>query len=360
MRDLIDDTKRRALVAAVQTGVAAGLSWWIAQLLLSSARPLYAPVAAVVVIGAGFERRVERGVAMISGMALAIVLSEVGVRMLGSGAVQIAALTALAIVVARVVLSDLTAVSYAGLNAAILVALGGEGWVPDRLLEAAVGAAVAYGLVYLVFPPRPSFHVRQAVDAQVAVAGSSMRRVAQALRAADPDRAYEADRGSDGVDRKVEELASTFDFSQQVSRLSPWRRKERPATTRLRERAGELQSVLRDATALVRVAGWQVQHQRTADEHLARAITLLAEAVEEVGHLVTIPGVEVDGQVRERFERIHELVTAAAVHAGAECTSAGDGHVATVEAVRTLIEHIRQLTDRLAGGRRLAVSSAAR
>lgn len=333
----IGEKHRRAVIAGLQSGAAAGLAWWLARMLLDNSSPIYAPVAAVVVIGAGYERRVERVTAMLSGMALAVAVSEVGVRLVGSGAVQIGALTALSIVLARFVLDDLLAVTYAGLNAALLVALGGEGWVPDRLLEGAVGAGTAYALVYLVFPPRPSAHIRQAVSNQVSTAVGNLRDVADALRSADRERADRAQRRSDRVDRTVGDLVETFDFSQEVSSFSPWRWRERPATNQLRCRAREFQAVLRDATALVRVAGWHVQDLGRSDDHLAAAIEAVADGIATGGELVAT-SVEED----EKLEALATMIADARRHADADRRQDRHAHIAVRRAIIAVVDRLEE------------------
>lgn len=335
--NLLSPQHRRALVAGAQAGAAAGLAWWVGRRLLGPS-PIYAPVAAVAVIGAGYERRVERVAALLSGMGLAVVIAEVGLRLMGQGPLQIGLLTAAAIVAGRFLLKDLLAVSYAGFNAAILVALGGDGWIPDRLLEALVGAATAYTLVYFVFPPRPVAHLRRAVERHVETASSLLREAAEALREGDGRVASEVEQHSGKVDRRAQDLLETFDFSEQVARFSPWRRSERPETAAMRERARRVQAVLRDATAAVRVAGWLVRNSDRPQGHLADSLAHMADAIDGVRQLAVGEQPECD---------IPELIGRAGERARDGCDRSDPRHVALVVAIEELAESVAAWTDRV-------------
>ncbi len=279
-----------ALVGALEAGVAAGVAWWLASAVLGVDRPLYAPVAAVVITGAGFSRRISRVKAMLGGMAIAVVVSELGVRFFGSGPIQMALLTSAAILVARLLAEEQLAVLYAGLNAAMLVAVGGDGWVPDRALEAAVGAASAYVLVYLLFPPRPATWVRRAMREQVTTAQENLALAARALRRASAETARESERRSEQIDRKVDRLVETIDFSREVTRFSPWRRPHSAATEELIERAGHLQSILRDSTVAVRMASRHAVDREAPHPHLADALDAHARTLEAMLGLVAGAG----------------------------------------------------------------------
>lgn len=328
---------RRAVVAGFEAGTAAGIAWWLGRVVLDVDRPLYAPVAAVVVIGAGYERRIHRGGAMLSGMALAVVVTEVAMHLIGHGTVQIGLLTAVTIVIARLLLDDLLAVSYAGLNAAILVAIGGQGWVPDRLIEALLGAGVAYGLLYLVFPPQPSQYIERVVVGQVESAVSALRRTSEALRGGGTDAAVAADETSGDVDRQQADVEDTFDFSREISRFSPWRRHERQRTEEFWRRARDLQSVLRDATALVRVARRHVEKNGDHHEDLSCAMGSAAEALEGLESVVceTEPS-----EVRSRVADVARLADEVRRHAGDIDDDVDAAHIATIEELRALADGI--------------------
>lgn len=269
---------RRLVLAGVEAGTAAGLAWWVASMLLDSRRPIYATVAAVVVTGAGLDRRVGKVNSMLKGMGIAIILSEIGVLLFGTGEVQISVITALAVILTRLLTKDILAVVYAGLNAGILVGLGGEGWVPDRLLEALIGAGVAYTLIFLVLPPKPGLQLREALDGQLAVAQENLERIADSLRSYRPDEAADAERRSERIDGDRRDLVESFHFSEEVTRFSPWRRSQKSLIERIRRRTRNLEPILRDTTNLIRTAGRLSKQNRARYPKLAAAIDEHADA----------------------------------------------------------------------------------
>lgn len=243
-----------AVVRALEAGIAAGLAWWIAGLVLATEPPLYAPAAAVAVIGYGFRRRGRRVTALLLGITIGIVTSQVGVGLFGTGTLQLTLFTAFAIVVAHLIADDYLAISYAAFNTVILTTLGSRTWVPDRLLEAVIGAATAYTIVYLVFPPRPVVAIATALQGQLELACAQLAAAAAALRFADGDAAAAAERKSQRIDARADAIAADFTFAAEVSRWSPWRWPRRRRAERLRQLGDTLQEVARDTTTVVRTA----------------------------------------------------------------------------------------------------------
>lgn len=332
----------RLVVASAETGVAAGVSWWLAGSILGVETPFYAPVAAVVVLGAGFNRRVGNVTSMLQGMAIAIVLAEVAVRLVGYGPMQVAGVTALAIAATKLVTNDQLAIVYAGLNAGILVGLGGEGWVPDRLVEALVGAGVAYGLIFLIIPPRPTRYARLAVDNQIDIARHNLGLTAHALRQADSEEAADAEKRSAQIDRNVATLDRTFEFSEEVSRFSPWRGGQASETKAMWGRAHALQQVLRNTTILVRVASRMAERNETPHAHLAEAIDEQAEAVETMRRITEYEFIDGEGalDLSEHTERARRLALR-------DCGDSDRLHQAVVEEVSSLTDEIMNWIDDL-------------
>ena len=341
-------TLRHALVAGIETGLAAGCAWWIADAVLPTSTPAYAPVAAVAVLGGGYDRRMERVRAMLGGMTVAIVLSEIAVRALPDGVIAMAAVTATAIVVARLLLDDTLAVVYAGFNAPILFGLGGEGWLPERGIEAVIGAFTAYFLVYLIFPPRAIRHARRSIVRQVSSAVDSLRLAAAALDPIDQREPMEADDLSEAIDRNVDAMNDTLGFSFEVARFSPWRWNQRQEIERACERVRRLQPFLRTATTAVRAAD-----RLAADGphmHLSEAFRLAADLVAAVGAVAS------DGESERRgdaVERVRDSARQLSAHVSSDFGSERSLQVAVTEFLQLLAGDARETVTELLqdGGR---------
>lgn len=330
---------QRSLIAGLEAGLAAGLSYWLASHLLTDP-PVYATVAAVAVTGAGHDRRMTRVKSMLAGMTVAIIVSEVGIRVLEPGPVSIALLTCFSILVARIALHDLLAVTYAGFNAAVLAALGGEGWLPTRAIEAVIGSVTAYALVYLVFPPRPVGHIKGRIKDQVGIAVGAMDEMAQALES-DVD-LTPARRRAESIERKVDGLSETFDFSREVSRFSPWRLRDRRVVERLSSDARRLQDVLEQVATLVRVASRLAEARVCNESHLADALELQSKAIRMLVESIPLRS---DDSLEE-LSGLVELADRATACARRPCPDDRGTHTTTVEVVVMLSEDLRRTLDR--------------
>jgi hypothetical protein len=213
------------LTRAAQVAVAAAAAWWLAQQVLGG-DGLYAPVAAVVATGAGQDRTPGRVAEILVGMILGVGAAEALVGVIGSGVWQVALVTGAGVLVARLWFDDPLILSYAGLNAAVLVALGGEGWPPMRLMEAMIGSVVAYIVVLVLMPPSPRRHVDKAVEAGLSRLSLRLGETAVCLATGDADAMAAASRAT----RDDEEWWVGFDRLRSgwlsTARLSPWRQRE--------------------------------------------------------------------------------------------------------------------------------------
>ena len=89
-----------SIVPISQCAIAAGLAWFIAFDLLNHERPFFAPIAAVVSLGLSLARRWRRSVELIFGVSIGILVGDVVITWIGSGAWQISVVVAAAMAVA--------------------------------------------------------------------------------------------------------------------------------------------------------------------------------------------------------------------------------------------------------------------
>ena len=92
-RATVADRFRRAragLLFAAQAGLAAGLSWLVADNLLHHPRPFFAPIAAVIALNVSIGQRLRRVVELVVGVALGILVGDTVIYFIGTGAWQIA------------------------------------------------------------------------------------------------------------------------------------------------------------------------------------------------------------------------------------------------------------------------------
>src|SRR5436305_1589917 len=174
---------RAAALFAAQAGVAAGLSWLIAFDWLHHPRPFFAPIAAVIALNVSVGQRLRRVVELVLGVALGILVGDVLIYFIGTGAWQIGAGVAAA-VVASVFLGGSPIVIGQAAASAVLVATlvpPKNGIYYTRFLDALIGGVVGIIVMALLLPLNPLTHIRRAAGPALDVIARGLRDCATAL-----------------------------------------------------------------------------------------------------------------------------------------------------------------------------------
>ncbi len=154
-------TLRTVLIPLGLTAVAAGIAWAMAHQVLGHSTPFFAPVAATIVLGLAPGRSSSRAVQMVIGVAVGIGIGSVLIRLIGSGAIQIAIVVLLAMTVSVLLGGGRLVTSQACSSAVLVSALPSTHAIPTRFVDALVGGFV--GLACLIAIPRnPLLLVRRA------------------------------------------------------------------------------------------------------------------------------------------------------------------------------------------------------
>lgn len=252
-----------SLASAAQVGTAAGAAWWAASALLPWEDPIYAPIAAVVAIGTGENRMVDRPFRLAAGMVVAVAVAGVVVQLAGTGVWQIILVTTITTVVGQFLFDDILARTYSAFHGAVIAALGASGVIPEQLIEASIGAVVGIAMVHLVLPPK----VEPAVLSTVEKGGDQGRRalqgLARALRTGKPDEMERALYAARQVEASLAPADGSDIFGRQITRLAPARWRQRSIADRYIHADRHLRSVLLQAASAIRVA----QPATVADPH---------------------------------------------------------------------------------------------
>lgn len=260
--------------SALQVGLAAGIAWWLALLILESEQPLYAPIAAVVAIGAGDNRMLNRPIRLLAGMAVAVVVAGILVSWIGTGVWQIATITTATTLAARLIFEDPLARSYAAFHGAVVGALGSNGVIPEQLLEAALGAGTALVVVSLVFPPELQWAVFERPRRAAAAARRALQATDQALRTRDPSYMERAREASHDVQYLVADDGRKA-FARQLALLSPLRWKYRDEAEDMIDTEQAFTSALHELSELVRSVERLISRDDLKRPELAAAIQQL-------------------------------------------------------------------------------------
>ncbi len=153
---------RGNLLPVGQTAAAAALAWLLANSVLGHQNPVFAPIAAIVSLGATRGQRAQRAIELILGVALGITAGDLLTSVIGVGVWQLAVIVGLAMAAAVWLGAGLLLLSEAGVSATLVATLQPttHGFPPARLLDVFVGGAVALVFSQLLFPVHPVKLVR--------------------------------------------------------------------------------------------------------------------------------------------------------------------------------------------------------
>lgn len=257
-----EEARRRARSwtwPAVQMGIAAAAAWWTAGRVAADAAS-YAPITAIVALGLGRERRLGRSALMAGGLFVGVVAAELATRLIGVGWWQVGVCMVVTAVATGALIGRDLAVTYAAINAVVLLTTpGSDGWFPSRVVAGLVGVIVALVVILLVAPPHPVHLVRRRLRRVSERAVDALCATADALG---PGREDAADAGPGDrplldlarrLDDEIEQSHATLDQAGELTRWSPWRRRDAGEVRRLDDTARKLRPALRTASTIARL-----------------------------------------------------------------------------------------------------------
>jgi uncharacterized membrane protein YgaE (UPF0421/DUF939 family) len=279
-RRALDRLRARAW-PILQTAVAAVAAWYLAKLLLSEDRPVFASIAAVIALGATYGQRPERAVELIGGVVLGIGVADLLIIGIGTGPLQLGLLVILAMGAAVVLGGGPVLVTEAAVSAILLALLEptNAGLPPARLLEALVGGGVALAISALAFPLNPVLLVGRSAQAIFGELGRTLEEAASALAERDSARADAALKSARDIDHRVRELEEALAVGRETARFSPGRRSSRGALDRYARGMRHIDYAVRNTRVLARHVGRYLRGGGEAPAELAEAIRALGSAV---------------------------------------------------------------------------------
>src|SRR4051812_27990886 len=245
---------RRSLWPILETAGGAVVAWYLAKLLLGDRETGFAPIAAVICLGATIGQQRERALELMGGVILGVLVGDLFVRVLGTGPPQVGVMVILAMCTAVLVGGGPLLMTEAGVSAIIIGSTPAStlGLFPVRPIEALIGGAVAFVVHLLVFPPDPRLLVGRAANTLVDAVGTALEDVVAALRNGDVARAEQAARAATAIDAGVDALAEALALGRDTARSAPLRRSSRVSLDRHEEIGRHLDYAGRDTGVLAR------------------------------------------------------------------------------------------------------------
>jgi uncharacterized membrane protein YgaE (UPF0421/DUF939 family) len=311
------------LAPGLQAAVATGAAWTLAR-ALGHERPLFAPIAALLALGATASGRFARSVEVTLGVALGIVAGDALRAALGHDGPAIAVAVFVAIGSARLFDERPLMLTQAGISAVLAVVLDPRdgGLTLTRLADATVGVAVAIVVAAVVLPPGPDKLLAQALARLRGSMGAVLDECARALADVDRTRAQRALDGARTLDEQVSALEETLDVARETLLLRPLRRSDRRRVAETREAAPFIDLAVRNLRVLARAVVRVTRTGARSPDGVAAALIELKAAV--------------DALLRDKWEL--ERHALAAVALGARASSYGEEL-----AVQALLGQVRSL-----------------
>lgn len=270
---------RRAGLAIAQAALAAGAAWLVATELLDHPQPFFAPIAAIICLGASQERT-KRTLELIVGVALGIAVGDLLVAGIGEGTWQMVLVVALAMAAAVLVGGGPLLVTQAGVSAVLVVTLQPPEQVIyyTRFLDALTGGLLGL-LVAIALPLDPLALVRRALRPLLSELSATLDDVAAALERADRAAAEAALARGRGIDGRVAAFHDAVATASETARIAPPRWMAREPLAPYAAAEPQLDLAVRNVRALARGAVRALELGDRVPGELCVALRELAAAV---------------------------------------------------------------------------------
>lgn len=183
MTDILLARRRAPILQVVKSAVATIGAWFAASLLIPGPPPVFAAIAALLVVqpslNQSFAKAVERTVGVVAGVAIASALGLV----LGDASWVVIVATVAALIIAWLLRMAPGAANQIAISALLVLAIGTStpSYAVDRILETLVGAAIGLIVNVVLVPPVAVAPAHRAVDALGTDLAGALTRLAAAL-----------------------------------------------------------------------------------------------------------------------------------------------------------------------------------
>jgi uncharacterized membrane protein YgaE (UPF0421/DUF939 family) len=274
------DALRQLALPVLQSAVAAAGAWLVARKVVGHAQPFFAPMAAIIVVGATFARRARRAIELVLGVTLGIAVADLLIAGIGTGTAQIALVVVLAMTAAILLGGGPILVSQAAVSAVLVATLQPptHGISFARAIDALVGGAAAFAVTVLV-PVRPVAMARRAVAPLTAELAATLEDIAGALAARDMDAAERAVARARDIDARSSRFGEVLHVAAETARLAPPGTEVRTRFALYEGAATQLDLAVRNVRVLARGAVRALLLDEAVPPQLGEALRDLARAV---------------------------------------------------------------------------------
>lgn len=237
-----------------QAAVAAGVAWFLAADVLGHPTPFFAPIAAVVSLGTSYGQRLRRVAEVTLGVAIGVLVADLLVGWIGSGAWQMTLIVTLAMATGLLIDAPGILVTQAAVQSIVITAfVPPPGQALLRWTDALVGGAVALVAATLV-PGAPLRRPREQAAVVADKIAFLLTGAASAIEDKEVDATLDLLADARTTDVLIDELQDAAAEGLSVVRSSPFRVRHRVPLRRLAELVEPLDLALRNTRVVVRRA----------------------------------------------------------------------------------------------------------
>lgn len=265
----------------VQKALAAGIAYWIASVPLGHEQPAFASIAALISLAVVTGKEGSQALELVFGVACGLAVADLLLSVIGSGALQIALVVALATGLVMFFGGGALSTTEAGVSALLMVILASPNsdLTGERFVEALVGSSIALA-VRAIFPHNPGETVGKAVHPIFDEFVGVLEEIYEALYTGDREQAEGALRKARRMDARVGGFKEVLDAEYGSVRLSPVRRRALGQLGFYARAAEQLDLAVRDSRGLARAAVAMIRVGGANQEPLAESVLELARAVQ--------------------------------------------------------------------------------
>jgi uncharacterized membrane protein YgaE (UPF0421/DUF939 family) len=269
--------------AVLQCTVGACLAWLAAGELLHHRAPVFAAVAAVVCLGVTQGQRLRRVVELAAGVTIGVALGDLLVSQIGRGWWQLGLVVGLGMVAAQALGGGQLITAQAGLQGIFLIALPQADGGLSRWQDALLGGAVAL-LVAAAMPGDPARPVRLRAESLIGRLEDVVRQAARAIREADVEAAEAALAEARGTQAEVDGWGTALGDGEEISRISPLRRRRRGELGTWRRELTGIDLAARNLRVALRRIAAELEHGNGMPAPVADVLEDLAAALGALRH----------------------------------------------------------------------------
>ena len=270
---------RSVWLPLIQVTGAAGVAWFIAYDVLDHPEPFFAPIAAILALSVSIGQRGRRAVEMMTGVVVGILIADAVIALFGNGALELTVAVGLSMTAAVILGGGMMFVNQAGASAAIVVALGASEAGTERILDAAVGGAVALIVSQLLFPPRPLGILLPARREALNGLRDGLAQMRGALLDPDGNHIDWALKTTGRIHDKLAKLSAARLLAAEIARTSPARRQDIPIVERSSEVAIVVDLLANATLTLIRDIVRLVDEEEKRPEWIPEALGRLSEGM---------------------------------------------------------------------------------